>query len=1196
MTPCEHPPAYEHNGQPISAAAFYAIACDPRRSVAVEACAGAGKTWMLVSRIVRALLEGAQPHEILAITFTKKAAGEMRERLTQWLQDFSQASPEQLAHELEIRGVTSQIGQQPLSNLLKQLSNLYQTVLDTGRPVQLRTFHGWFAGLLRNAPLAVLQRMGLPANFQLLEDDKQATSRASQVWQRFYLAVLQDDQASADFADLVAAHGRFNAHKALSAALARRVEFALADAQGLPDRGVLHWTAHFPQFAGLQLPAQVLHSEGPRTTLALAARNLGRSKAASFSAKGRELEQALTAGNVQAVLDALLTQKNAQRQFSNNVIGLAQVRAAQTLAQDLRAAMAQHEAWQHQQRLTRLTRLLIAQYAALKRDEGWVDMNDVEQTAWALLADPVASGWVQEQLDARIKHVLIDEFQDTNPLQWQALSAWLSGYAGAGGGYTGGAAPSVFIVGDPKQSIYRFRRAEPQVFQAAKRFVVEGLGGDTLACDHTRRNAPAVLAAVNAVFAQAQEAGEFAGFRTHTTSSTQAGSVACLPPIPRDDPHAQEDMSGDLVWRDTLTQPRQEPEDSLRMRESCQAAQWIAQQMAQGQNPSDIMVLARKRDRLAALHDALRTLHIPAWQPEKTDLADAPEVQDLVALLDVLVSPAHNLSLARALRSPLFGLEDTALTALALQARHSGNEGLSWFDLLLKDELFEQYSKGLEADLVQTQAEEPSEPCIFKGNEETPFLPFEEWEVTPPEPTLASLPSQGRAGVEAERPPLQSPPTTSKKLPSATNHLAPRLRQWQTWLHTLPPHDALQAIYQDGDVLARFAQAAPAALRTSVVANLQALLGAALQINGGRYATPYALVRALRATNGKSSGFKAATSTDANAVRLLTVHGAKGLEAPTVLLLDADSASARAETLGVLIAWPGEATAPQRLTFLASESEPPACAVQALATDLAERAREELNALYVTMTRARNQLVFSSIAPGRNANAGSPLQRVLAATQAHGVPVQQLPVPPLLDNTLRLQPAESSFELNLMPIEPLALVDTAQAAIQNIADEDAETEEMTDPDSTAVGLALHRLLEWTASAPTPPAITPTQQQAAAREFALTPEQIHQATAAAHTILTGQAAWAWDSAQIDWESNEVALHHNRRTLRLDRLVRQTDTGVWWVLDYKSTAAPLVQPELMAQLRSYRAAVRAAQPGASVQAAFLTPDGVLHALKD
>ena len=78
--------AYEHNGRPLTREAFYAIACDPARSVAVEACAGAGKTWMLVSRMLRALLDGCAPHEILAITFTKKAAGEMRQRLQEWLQ------------------------------------------------------------------------------------------------------------------------------------------------------------------------------------------------------------------------------------------------------------------------------------------------------------------------------------------------------------------------------------------------------------------------------------------------------------------------------------------------------------------------------------------------------------------------------------------------------------------------------------------------------------------------------------------------------------------------------------------------------------------------------------------------------------------------------------------------------------------------------------------------------------------------------------------------------------------------------------------------------------------------------------------------------------------------------------------------------------------------------------------------------
>jgi ATP-dependent helicase/nuclease subunit A len=98
--------AYEINGQPATREAFYAIACDPRRSVAVEACAGAGKTWMLVSRIVRALLDGAAPHEILAITFTKKAAGEMRQRLQEWLAAFARETDgKSSSSELVSRGI-----------------------------------------------------------------------------------------------------------------------------------------------------------------------------------------------------------------------------------------------------------------------------------------------------------------------------------------------------------------------------------------------------------------------------------------------------------------------------------------------------------------------------------------------------------------------------------------------------------------------------------------------------------------------------------------------------------------------------------------------------------------------------------------------------------------------------------------------------------------------------------------------------------------------------------------------------------------------------------------------------------------------------------------------------------------------------------------------------------------------------------
>jgi ATP-dependent helicase/nuclease subunit A len=175
-----------------------------------------------------------------------------------------------------------------------------------------------------------------------------------------------------------------------------------------------------------------------------------------------------------------------------------------------------------------------------------------ERVALVLLRD---GGWVQERLDARVAHLLIDEFQDTSPLQWHALHGWLSGYSGAGGGGSGQRPPGVFIVGDPKQSIYRFRRAEPRVFEAAARFVREGLGGSVLACDHTRRNAPPVIEAINGVFGAAGEL--FPGFRRHTTEvgAVAASEVSTLPRIDRPPrpPSRRGDDATPLVWRDSLT-------------------------------------------------------------------------------------------------------------------------------------------------------------------------------------------------------------------------------------------------------------------------------------------------------------------------------------------------------------------------------------------------------------------------------------------------------------------------------------------------------------------------------------------------------------------------------------------------------------------------------------------------------------------
>ncbi|MCX8518297.1 MAG: UvrD-helicase domain-containing protein [Rhodoferax sp.] len=1130
MKPIHSQAAFEYNGVLVSRQRFYQIACDPQRSVAVEACAGAGKTWMLVSRMVRALLEGCAAQDILAITFTKKAAGEMRQRLLEWLHQFAAASDAQLGEELRQRGMT----EAPSAAQLETLRNLHKNLLQSGRPVQIRTFHSWFAALLRSAPLGVLHELGLPTAYQLLEDDKQATPL---VWPRFQSRVAGLPEARADYQQAVQLHGRFNVHKALEAALAKRTEFALADAAGVVERSVKPFAEQFTELAACSTPEEALFSDAAQRLLAGAARILGQQKGAKCQQAASELEQALTQRHVSGILLALLTAAGSARKLGDSYAGAEQVQQAQDWLLRYKQAQVQHAAWQHQQRRARLTRLLMEEYAAFKREHGWIDMGDLERAALALLSDEVLSGWVQERLDARLRHLLIDEFQDTNPLQWQALHAWLSGYAGAG------RAPSVFIVGDPKQSIYRFRRAEPQVFRAAKAFVREGLGGDWLSCDHTRRNPQLLVKAVNAVMLEAQAKQEFDGFRPHSTESTELGAVWHLPAIERldgDQPEQRED------WRNSLTQPRFEEEENRKVMECRQAARWLSAHLQSAGwladagtaaqdaklHPSQIMVLARKREHLGLMQAELSALGIPCQQPEKNDLMDFAEVQDVVALLDALVSPRHDLSLARALKSPLFAVSDDDLVQLALACKNA--------------------NANANANSAGSKAATPA-LCWMQVL---------------------------RSGVD---------------LPPALREAAAQLADWESCVDSLPPHDALSAIYQRGDVLARFAAAAPADMRPAVLANLNALLHAALDIDGGRYTSAYLLVRALRA-----GGNKAPLRSDSNAVRLLTIHGAKGLEAPLVLMLDTDARDPRAESMGTLVDWPGEDPHPRRFVFLASESHPPACALETLTKEQAARHREELNALYVALTRTQHSLVLSSVAP-RTANPLSWWARLQSHAQLQPTPTHRA--------APHAETLAGSFDLPVLPLLPPHLRWGDQAKYPQQQTQLSELNELSELNYrpleqesplSRIGQAMHHLLEtlpnvaggYGAAAKTGQALTLWSQaalDAAAQLFLLDAGQLNQALQMAQRIATGQAAWAWDAEQLLWSGNEVPMSLGGQMLRLDRLVQTKADAVWWVLDYKSTSSPQDDAELCAQLQTYRTALAHAYPDKPIKAAFLTGQG-------
>ncbi|HEY1397671.1 UvrD-helicase domain-containing protein, partial [Roseateles sp.] len=805
--------AYTLDGAPVARERFYELACDPARSVVVEACAGAGKTWMLVSRILRALLDGARPQDIVAITFTRKAAGEMRARLNEWLHEFAHCDDAGRVLALRQRGLP----QAQAVELAPRLATLQQRLLQDARPVEIRTFHAWFSQLLRAAPLELLRAQGLSPELQLLEDE---SDLMPELWQRFHAAVLEDESLLAIYRELSLIHGRNKLQDWLISAFDKRVELRLAHSHGRLMDSMPTAAEVVPELAAFADPIEAFATMRPE--LQALAIELGQSTKVTPKKCATAIEQALQLADEPALAGVRQALFTAEGSLRKNLGDSPALSAASDRLQRLLLAIDQDRARLWHQQMCALALTLLDAFDRLKRERGIVDMNDLERGALALLGDVDLSGWVQERLDSQVRHLLIDEFQDTSPLQWHALHAWLSGYVGAGGGASGQRPPSVFIVGDPKQSIYRFRRAEPRVFAAARDFVREGLDGVLLACDHTRRNSVPVLAAVNAVFESASLAQQYSGFRPHTTESSGGDPLDGVFFIAGDE-LAEDEASGtgreEGTWRPSLTEPRREPELHRREAEAERIAACIGDLLAKGEaKPGEIFVLARKREGLRVLAQILKGRGIAHAAPEDMALLDAPDVRDLLALLDALASSGHQLSLAHALRSPLFGAGEADLLWLAAEsnsAKWLGQERPS-------------------ADREPTQTAGAAGPEWGLGVQEG-----------------SPMPRAGRAetlqvGDLPTEPPPEGPTTRSwweVLLQADPEDLSEPLRRAQLllsrWASTAvlrSPHDLLDAIVHEGDLMARLAAAVPASERRARLHAVEALLALALELDGGRYA------------------------------------------------------------------------------------------------------------------------------------------------------------------------------------------------------------------------------------------------------------------------------------------------------------------------------------------------------------------------
>ena len=1077
--------SFAADGRSVAHEEFVRLACDPQRSVVVEACAGSGKTWLLVSRMLRLLLEDAEPSELLAITFTRKAAQEMRERLLALLEELALADDEHVLGLLQQRSLDPQQARQKLP----KARALYQRVLSSPFGLSVDTFHSWFARLLQIAPLS----SGVPHAYTL---EDQTSELLEAAWLRFMQSLNQPAQQPLREALMTVYEiaGNWNARKLIDAFLTRRAEWWAASRTGDP---LAQLRALCGEDGERDARLALWDDAAACERLIGFAKLLARGTDTQQRDAGK-IERALSAGPDIAGFEILYACFVAQTGQPKKLPLTRALQASLDAAEQqwfaeswdwLAAELASRERRSGDLLTMRLNEAVfvagaacLAHYQAIKADRRVLDFADLEWLAWQLVTDPAHAAYLHARLDARYRHLLIDEFQDTNPLQWHIVRAWLDAYG------EDDARPTVFIVGDPKQSIYRFRRAEPRVFAAARAMLTQS-GAADLSTHQTRRNAAAIVDLLN----QAMQGNPL--YEPQSTLAEHAGEVWRLPLV-RLEEAAAAARSG-FALRDPLREFPLEQEDLRRQKqgEAVGLALHAARAQWTGEAPlkwSDMMILVRSRTHLADIERGLRDAGVPFVSSRRGGLLEALEVSDLMALLRWLTVSADNHALAQVLKSPIIGASDEDLIWLS-----GAGEG-SWWQRL-----------------VQAAGD------IAPG--------------TPLERAVALL---------------------SRWLPAAAQ---------------LPVHDLLDQVMHEGELPVRYAIVTPPSTRAQVLGNLDAFIALSLDFDAGRFPSIARFLDHLaRMARGSEQEAPDEADIDAalDAVRILTIHGAKGLEAEVVVLMDANQRDAGRDDIGMLCDWPQDAGAPTHLSVFGSGKQRGQARDALFSAEEGYRQQENWNLLYVAATRAKQLLIVSGVHDGKDGDGmvdGSWYQRLAMAEEK------------IIETAGRADgAADESFSLSVfspprLPPPPL-----------RVPRED-------DTAATIEGSLLHALMERLTAAGVWPVVVPPPERVAPW-LGCTLELARTVCEQARTVLSQPAlAHFFDPAQHDFARNEMELVHEGELLRVDRLVRIAETV--WVLDYKRNFLASEEADYRAQMARYRAACAALFPGASISTALITVDGRL-----
>jgi ATP-dependent helicase/nuclease subunit A len=636
----------------------------------VAASAGTGKTKVLTDRVLALLLTGTPPERLLCLTFTKAAAAEMANRVAAKLAGWTTAS------DMSLRGdLAPLLGAAPTDAQLIAARRLFARLLDSAGGMRIETIHAFCQSLLRRFPLEA----GLAPHFQVM-DDRDAGELMAEAREQ-----VLSDRALAEPIALVTSQIHEERFPALMAQLAN-------------ERGRL-----------LRLIAE--HDGSLAAVLSALRSQLGLTEADTLAGMTAAVLAEIDLAQARTVAATLAGGKDSDRQraalilaFLENPIDPGPWRQA-LLTQDdtIRDRLCTKDidkgnpglcAWLEQEAgrmvalmdrvkaltgvritaaLLQLALRLIELYQQQKQKRALLDYDDLILQTIAVLQQDGGAAWVLYKLDGGIDHLLIDEAQDTNPDQWAVIRA-LTGEFFAGDGRQPAGHRTVFAVGDAKQSIYSFQRADPREFEASRRALAQqvpaaGGGWDEVALDISFRSVSAVLDTVDAVLQRAGGVGVVAGGETvrHLAfRDGMAGLVELWEPV---EPKPQDE---DAPWKPPVER-RQGDNPPARLARLLAArihhmihAPEILESKGRGIQAGDILVLVRRRNRFVDhLVKSLKRLDIPVAGADRMVLTEQLAVMDLMAMAQVLLLPEDDLTLATLLKSPLIGLSEEALFLLA---------------------------------------------------------------------------------------------------------------------------------------------------------------------------------------------------------------------------------------------------------------------------------------------------------------------------------------------------------------------------------------------------------------------------------------------------------------------------------------------------------------------------------------------------